>query len=66
MKLVRTEGTVGQALCYHITQIVKGVTKDAVFRFESQAWLAEECMSGIGKVEREGGSQSEGWLWQRN
>lgn len=32
MKLVRTEDAVGQMLCHDITQIIKGVTKDAVFR----------------------------------
>lgn len=32
MKLMRTEDAVGQILCHDITQIVKGVTKDAVFR----------------------------------
>lgn len=32
MKLIRTEEAVGQVLCHDITQIIKGVTKDAVFR----------------------------------
>lgn len=32
MKLVKTEDAVGQMLCHDITQIIKGVTKDAVFR----------------------------------
>lgn len=32
MKLMRTEEAVGQVLCHDITQIIKGVTKDAVFR----------------------------------
>lgn len=32
MKLVRTEEAVGHMLCHDITQIIKGVTKDAVFR----------------------------------
>lgn len=32
MKLVRTEDAVGQVLCHDITQIIPGVTKDAVFR----------------------------------
>ena len=32
MKLVRTEDAVGIALCHDITQIIRGVTKDAVFR----------------------------------
>ncbi len=32
MKLMRTEDAVGQILCHDITQIIKGVTKDAVFR----------------------------------
>lgn len=32
MKLVNTEDAVGQVLCQDITQIIKGVTKDAVFR----------------------------------
>ena len=30
--MMRTEETVGQVLCHDITQIIKGVTKDAVFR----------------------------------
>ena len=29
---MRTEDAVGQVLCHDITQIIKGVTKDAVFR----------------------------------
>lgn len=32
MKLIRTEDAVGSVLCHDITQIIKGVTKDAVFR----------------------------------
>ena len=32
MKLIRTEDAVGSVLCHHLTQIIKGVTKDAVFR----------------------------------
>lgn len=32
MKLVKTEEAVGHVLCHDITQIIKGVTKDAVFR----------------------------------
>lgn len=32
MKLVKTEDAVGQVLCHDITQIIKGVTKDAVFQ----------------------------------
>ncbi|MBU3877758.1 molybdopterin-binding protein [Faecalicatena sp. AGMB00832] len=32
MKLVRTEDAVGHILCHDITQIIPGVTKDAVFR----------------------------------
>lgn len=32
MKLMRTEDAVGQVLCHDITQIIKGVKKDAVFR----------------------------------
>ncbi len=32
MKLRKTEEAVGQILCHDITQIIKGVTKDAVFR----------------------------------
>lgn len=32
MKLIKTENAVGQVLCHDITQIIKGVTKDAVFR----------------------------------
>lgn len=32
MKLLKTEDAVGQVLCHDITQIIKGVTKDAVFR----------------------------------
>ena len=32
MKLMKTTESVGQVLCHDITQIIKGVTKDAVFR----------------------------------
>lgn len=32
MKLIRTEDAVGQVLCHDLTQIIKGVTKDARFR----------------------------------
>ena len=32
MKLMKTEDAVGQVICHDITQIIKGVTKDAVFR----------------------------------
>ena len=32
MKLIKVEDAVGQVLCHDITQIIPGVTKDAVFR----------------------------------
>ena len=32
MKLIKTEDAVGSVLCHDITQIIPGVTKDAVFR----------------------------------
>lgn len=32
MKLIKTEDAVGCVLCHDLTQIIKGVTKDAVFR----------------------------------
>ncbi len=32
MKLINTTDAVGQVLCHDITQIIKGVTKDAVFK----------------------------------
>lgn len=32
MRLIKTEDAVGSVLCHDITQIIKGVTKDAVFR----------------------------------
>lgn len=32
MKKIKTEAAVGTVLCHDITQIIKGVTKDAVFR----------------------------------
>lgn len=32
MKLIKTENAVGSVLCHDLTQIIKGVTKDAVFR----------------------------------
>lgn len=32
MKIIRTEDAVGHVICHDITQIIKGVTKDAVFR----------------------------------
>jgi molybdenum cofactor synthesis domain-containing protein len=32
MRLIKTEEAVGQVLCHDVTQIIKGVTKDAAFR----------------------------------
>ena len=32
MRLIKTEEAAGHVLCHDITQIIKGVTKDAVFR----------------------------------
>lgn len=32
MKLMKTQEAVGQILCHDITQIIRGVTKDAIFR----------------------------------
>ena len=32
MKLIKTEDAVGHVLCHDITQIIRGVTKDTVFR----------------------------------
>ncbi|MFQ9511483.1 MAG: molybdopterin-binding protein [Lachnospiraceae bacterium] len=32
MKLIKTEDAVGHVLCHDLTQIIKGVTKDAIFR----------------------------------
>ncbi|MCI6469361.1 MAG: molybdopterin-binding protein, partial [Lachnospiraceae bacterium] len=32
MKLIKTEEAIGHVLCHDITQIIKGETKDAVFR----------------------------------
>ena len=32
MKLIKTEEAVGHVLCHDMTQIIKGVTKDARFR----------------------------------
>lgn len=32
MKLIKTEDAVGQVLCHDITRIIRGVTKDVVFR----------------------------------
>ena len=32
MKCINTTDAVGHVLCHDITQIIKGVTKDAVFR----------------------------------
>ncbi len=32
MKLIKTEDAIGHVICHDITQIIKGVTKDAVFR----------------------------------
>ena len=32
MKLIKTEDAVGHVLCHDMTQIIKGVTKDAIFR----------------------------------
>lgn len=32
MKLIKTQDAIGSVLCHDLTQIIKGVTKDAVFR----------------------------------
>lgn len=32
MKLIRTQDAIGHVLCHDVTQIIRGVTKDAVFR----------------------------------
>ena len=32
MKLIKTEDAVGHVLCHDMTQIIRGVTKDARFR----------------------------------
>ena len=32
MKLIKTTEAVGHVLCHDLTQIIKGVTKDAAFR----------------------------------
>ena len=32
MKEIKTTDAVGQVLCHDVTQIIRGVTKDAVFR----------------------------------
>lgn len=32
MKIIKTEDAVGHVLCHDLTQIIKGVTKDAIFR----------------------------------
>ena len=32
MKLIKTEDAVGQVLCHDITRIIRGVSKDVVFR----------------------------------
>ena len=32
MKLIKTTDAVGHVLCHDLTQIIKGVTKDAAFR----------------------------------
>ena len=32
MKEIRTKDAVGHVLCHDVTQIIRGVTKDAVFR----------------------------------
>ena len=32
MKLIKTEDAVGHVLCHDMTQIIKGQTKDALFR----------------------------------
>ena len=34
MKQIKVEDAVGSVLCHDITQIIRGVTKDAVFRKE--------------------------------
>ena len=36
MKLIKTEDAVGHVLCHDITQIIKGVTKDALNDLRSE------------------------------
>lgn len=50
MKLMKTEDAVGQVLCHDITQIIKGVTKDAVFR--KGHIITEERYSGAVKCRK--------------
>ncbi|MBR2675099.1 MAG: molybdopterin-binding protein [Mogibacterium sp.] len=40
MKLIKTEDAVGQVICHDMTQIIKGVMKDAVFR---KGHVIREC-----------------------
>ena len=41
MKLVDTKDAVGTVLCHDITQIIKGVTKDARFR---KGHVVKDCL----------------------
>lgn len=46
MKLMKTTEAVGQMLCHDITQIIPGITKDAVFRRDtSSARKISRCCS---------------------
>ena len=55
MKLMKTQDAVGQVLCHDITQIIKGVTKDAVFRKghviteEDKRWKRQRLYLGKGR-----------------
>ena len=54
MRLMKTEDAVGQVICHDITQIIKDVTKDAVFRkghiIKEEDIMAKRPGTGISPV----------------
>ncbi len=63
MKLIKTEDAVGHVLCHDITQIIRGVTKDAVFR-KGHVVIAEDIpvLLSVGKENLYVWEQTEGML----
>ena len=59
MKLMKTTEAVGQVLCHDITQIIPGVTKDAVFR--KGHIITEEDIPGLLSVGKE-----HIYIWEKN
>ncbi len=67
MKLIRTKDAVGTVLCHDITQIIRGVTKDAVFR-KGHIVTEEDIpvLLGVGKESLYVWEQEEGILHEND